>query len=64
MINPKFEVEVGTLIGNVQHGGEKLEVEFGGKITIYLLFNRTEATLEAKEMNLLRKHKIESKTKI
>lgn len=25
-INPKFEAEVGTLIGNVQCEGEKLEV--------------------------------------
>lgn len=55
---------MGTLIGNVQHAGEKLEVELGGEITIYLLVNHIEVTLEAKEMNLLRKHKIESKAKI
>lgn len=53
-----------TLIGNVQHEGEKLEVELGGEITIYLLVNHIEVTFEVKEMNLLRKHNTEPKAKI
>lgn len=54
---------MGTLIGNIQHEGEKLEVELGEEIIIYLLVNHIEVTLEAKEMNLLGKHKMKPKAK-
>lgn len=54
-INTKFEAEVGTLTGNVLCEGEKLQVGLEREITIYLFVNHVEVTLEAKEINLLRK---------
>ena len=46
---------MGTLIGNVQCEGEKLEVELEREITTCFLVNHVEVTLETKEINLLRK---------
>lgn len=54
-INTKFEAEVGTLIRNVLCEGEKLQVGPEREITIYLSVNHVKVTLEAKEINLLRK---------
>ena len=63
-INTKSEAEVGTLIRNVLCEGEKLEVGLEREITIYLLVNHVEVTLEAKEINMLRKDKRDYNTKI
>ena len=49
------EAEVGILIGNILCEGEKLEVGLEREIAIYLLVNHMEVTLEAREINLLRK---------
>lgn len=55
---------MGTLIRNVLCEGEKLEVGLEREITIYLLVNHVEVTLEAKEINMLRKDKRDYNTKI
>lgn len=46
---------MGILIGNILCEGEKLEVGLEREIAIYLLVNHMEVTLEAREINLLRK---------